>query len=131
MIKTLCIFPGCGLLAETGHRYCKKHLEESQKKRQEWEKENRKPFRNAKRTNTAFYNTTEWRKLRKQVLETYGNKCFICGKTKEESGYPLEIHHKIPPKGNKDLFFDLENCIVLCKICHAKITQKENEQRHN
>lgn len=131
MIQTLCTSPGCARYAEKGHRYCQRHLEESQKKRQEWEKENRKPFKNAKRNNSHFYNTSEWRRLRKEVFETYGNKCFVCGKTKEESGHPLEIHHKIPPLGNYDLFFDVENCIPLCKVCHAKITQNEIENRNN
>ena len=124
MITKLCISPGCGLFAEPGHNYCKKHLEESIKRRQEWEKEHN-PFKNAKRNNSAFYRKKEWKEIRKQVLENYGDRCCLCGKTEEQSGYPLEIHHKIPPKGNKELFLDSDNCVPLCKLCHARITQQE------
>lgn len=124
MICKCCVFPGCGLLAEPGHNYCKKHLEESRQKQAEWKKQH-KPFENAKRNNSAFYRMKEWKEIRKEVLENYGYKCCLCGQTAEQSGYPLEIHHKIRPLGNPDLFFDSDNCVPLCKVCHARITQKE------
>ena len=60
-----------------------------------------------------------------EVLKRDGYQCSQCGATAEESGYPLEIHHIIAPKGNKELFYDINNCIVLCKWCHARITQQE------
>lgn len=128
MIATLCSFPGCGCLAVPGHKYCTKHLEESQKKRELWKKEHR-PFKNAKRNNSQFYNTKEWRLLRIEVFNNYGNCCCLCGQTAEQSGFPLEIHHKIPPQGNRELFFDKDNCIPLCKVCHARITAREQEEK--
>ena len=98
---------------------------ESQKKHKEWLKEHKKkkPFENAVRTNS--YNNAEWRHLRMEVLKRDGYQCSQCGITAEESGYPLEIHHIIPPKGNKKLFYDTNNCVALCKFCHARITQAE------
>ena len=124
MIKRICQYSGCDEMAEPGHTYCAKHLVESQKKHQEWlENHKKKPFENAIRTNN--YNTVEWRALRKEVLKRDGYQCQQCGITQEESGFPLEIHHIIPPKGNRELFYDIDNCVTLCKWCHARITQQE------
>lgn len=125
MLKRICQYSGCDEMAEPGHTYCTKHLVESQKKHEEWLKNHKKkkPFENAARTNN--YNTSEWRALRREVLKRDGYQCCQCGATAAESGYPLEIHHIIPPKGNKELFYDIGNCITLCKFCHARITQKE------
>ena len=125
MLKKLCQYSGCDCFAVEHHTYCAKHLLESQKKHQEWLKNHskKKPFENAERTNN--YNNAEWRNLRKEVLERYGYCCRSCGATKEESGFPLEIHHIIPPKGNKELFYNINNCVTLCKYCHARITQEE------
>ena len=124
MLKRICQYSGCNEMAEFGHTYCKAHLVESQKKHQEWLKDHKKkPFENATRTNN--YNNAEWRRLRMEVLKRDGYQCCQCGATAAESGYPLEIHHIIPPKGNTQLFYDINNCIVLCKVCHARITQQE------
>ena len=125
MLKRICNYSGCNEMAEPGHTYCTRHLAESQKKHEEWLQNHnkKKPFENAKRSNN--YNNAEWRKLRLEVLKRDGYQCCQCGASAEESGYPLEIHHVIPPKGNRELFFDLNNCVVLCHACHVRITQEE------
>ena len=125
MLKRICQYSGCNEMAEPGHTYCKTHLVESQKKHQEWlENHNKKkPFENAARTNN--YNNSEWRYLRMEVLKRDGYQCCQCGITANESGFPLEIHHIIPPKGNKELFYNPDNCVTLCKFCHARVTQEE------
>lgn len=124
MLKRICQYSSCDCFAEPGHTYCAKHLAESQKRHQEWlNNHKKKPFENAARTNN--YNSSEWRNLRKQVLKRDNYQCQQCGATAEESGYPLEIHHIIPPKGNKELFFDINNCVTLCKWCHARVTAEE------
>ena len=123
MLKKLCNYSGCNEIAVEHHTYCAKHLVESQARHQEWLNNHKKPFENAVRSNN--YNNTEWRKLRKEVLKRDNYQCCQCGAGAAESGFPLEIHHIIPPKGNKELFFDINNCVTLCKWCHAKITQEE------
>ena len=125
MLKRICNYSGCDEIAESGHIYCAKHWAESQARHKEWieNHKDKKPFENAARAND--YNNAEWRNLRKQVLERDNNRCCQCGITAAESGYPLEIHHIIPPKGNKELFYDINNCVALCKFCHARITQQE------
>ena len=131
MLKRICQFSGCNEMAEPGHIYCAKHLVESQKKHKEWLKNNKKkkPFENAARTNN--YNNAEWRALRSEVLERDNNQCCQCGATASESGFPLEIHHIIPPKGNKELFYNMNNCVTLCKVCHARIAQKEIRENNS
>lgn len=42
----------------------------------------------APRSETPLY-----KKTRKELLERDGGKCWICGRTGEESGFPLEAHH--------------------------------------
>ena len=125
MLKKLCQYSGCNEMAEPGHTYCEKHLAESKKKHQEWLENHskKKPFENVTRCNN--YNNVEWRRLRMEVLKRDNYQCCQCGITAEESKYPLEIHHIIPPKGNKELFYDKNNCVTLCKWCHAKETQQE------
>ena len=125
MLKKLCQYSGCNCFAEPGHTYCEKHLAESQKKHEEWlqNHKGKKPFENAVRSNN--YNNAEWRALRKEVLKRDGYQCCQCGATAEESGFPLEIHHIIPPKGNRELFYDIGNCVTLCKWCHLQATQQE------
>lgn len=125
MLKRICQYSGCNEMAVEHHIYCEKHLLESQKNHEEWLKENhkKKPFENAVRSNN--YNNAEWRNLRKEVLKRDNYQCQQCGITAAESGFALEIHHKIAPKGNKDLFYDINNCVTLCKFCHARVTQEE------
>ena len=125
MIKRLCQFSGCNEIAVEHHTYCAKHLAESQKKHQEFLKNHnkKKPFENATRTNN--YNNVEWRALRNEVLKRDNYQCCQCGAGAEESGFPLEIHHIIPPRGNKELFYNIDNCVTLCKWCHSRITQQE------
>ena len=125
MIMRICQFSGCNEIAVEHHTYCAKHLAESQKRHREWlENHNKKkPFENAARCNN--YNNAEWRNLRREVLERANYECQQCGVTAAESGFPLEIHHIIPPKGNKELFYNINNCVTLCKLCHARITQEE------
>ena len=131
MIMKLCQYSGCNEMAEPGHIYCEKHLIESQKKHQEWLKNHnkKKPFENAVRKNN--YNNAEWRRLRMEVLKRDGYQCCQCGATAEESGFPLEIHHIIPPQGNKKLFYNIDNCVTLCKCCHSRITQQEILENNN
>lgn len=125
MLKKICNYSGCDCFAESGHTYCAKHLDESQKKHEELLKDRNKKklFENAVRTNN--YNNAEWRALRKEVLKRDCYQCCQCGATAAESGFPLEIHHIIPPKGNKELFYNIGNCVTLCKRCHARVTAEE------
>ena len=59
-----------------------------------------------------------WAKARKMELaeEPF---CVVCGK-------PATVRdHKIPHKGDHDLFYDPENRQSMCKRCHDKKTAEE------
>lgn len=131
MIHRLCQASGCNDYAVPGHTYCEKHLAESQARREAWLEEHKhkehKPFWNAERSN-PFYNTYKWRQLKQKIIKR-DQVCQQCGITAEESGYPLEVHHIIPPRGDEELFFDGSNCVALCKLCHARITAAEIKNR--
>lgn len=80
----------------------------------------RKPFQNAKRKNESLYRTCEWRQLRKETIEK-NPCCYYCGSVDN-----LQVHHITPPKGNRDLFFDTDNLMVVCRYCHSRLTGIEN-----
>lgn len=110
-IKRLCNYPNCNNFALDGHIYCGIHYKEP------------KPFENAKRSNEGLYNTSKWRKLRKEHLnkEPY---CIKCGATED-----LTVDHIADPLGNEFLFFDKNNLQTLCKSCHRIKTSAEIQQR--
>jgi len=108
MRAKICKEPGCSTLINGDSTYCEKHI-----------RSKRVPFQNAVRSNESLYNTTKWRKLRKQILKDIPY-CVRCGTT-----INLELHHKIPPRGDEDSFFDEDNLIPVCKRCHRLETARE------
>ena len=112
MKAKICNFPSCSTLIEPDKRYCNKHMPEK-----------RVPFEGAIRSNAQYYNTTKWRSLRKKVLkdQPYCSKCGIDSN--------LHIHHRIPARGDEELFFNEDNLTVLCEGCHRVVTAKEINKR--
>jgi 5-methylcytosine-specific restriction endonuclease McrA len=111
MRKKICNYPGCNCLIDPSERYCPQH-----------KREQPPPFSNAIRYNDSLYKTTQWRQLRDKVLRELAY-CFKCGISNDET--KLEVHHLIPPRGNEALFFDIENLVAVCPVCHRIITAKE------
>jgi 5-methylcytosine-specific restriction endonuclease McrA len=109
MKKYLCAEAGCNALSDT--RYCPKHLRIPAV-----------PFANAKRYNTDLYNTARWRKLRNEALEYSGFRCCRCGALFADD---LQVHHKIRPMGNEELFYDPRNLEVVCIFCHRVETARQ------
>lgn len=55
-----------------------------------------------------------WRRLRREILEKYDNKCVLCGRN-----IKLQIHHIIPrDNGGKH---NTNNLIPVCVKCHSSI----------
>lgn len=110
-----CRFPNCGnLISEPG--YCPKHLQYAPPSDSErWKK--------AKRTNTPLYKTARWRQMQKNTVALYPY-CAICGAREK-----LQVHHKIAPRGNEQLFFDVTNLMVVCADCHRALTRQEIIER--
>ncbi|WP_419544695.1 HNH endonuclease [Negativibacillus massiliensis] len=69
------------------------------------------------------YRGKNWYKQRELARKRDHNTCQICGKTVEEQGYNMIVHHLVPFR-----FFEndykkansLENLICLCHACHVK-----------
>jgi 5-methylcytosine-specific restriction endonuclease McrA len=118
MRKKICCYPGCNCLIDNNERYCNKHLIKTEDK----------PFQNAKRSNEGLYNTSQWRKLRCQVLKEQPY-CFYCGVNINETR--LSVHHLLPPRGDEFYFFERSNLVSICGSCHNKITNKEIQERKN
>lgn len=81
------------------------------------------PFQTASRSNEILYRTPEWKILRNRIIDKF-LECKICRSTTH-----LEVDHIIPPRGNRDLFFDEDNLQVLCTIHHRLKTNEEISSR--
>lgn len=124
----LCKFPGCINYA-LHNGYCEIHNKigkniEMQNKINK-EKYNQQKLNSMHsdiryRQNDIYRRSSEWQNIRKVILNKQ-KECQICGSSEN-----LEIHHIIQPKSDRDLFFDINNLIVLCSSCHKKITAIQN-----
>jgi len=59
----------------------------------------------------AYYKSTQWKRLRQQVLEYWGNRCSICY---HPGG--LDVHHRTYARLYRESLTDV---IPLCPKCHA------------
>lgn len=69
------------------------------------------------------YRGKNWYHQRKLALERDNNTCMICGKTAEEQGYNMIVHHIVPFRFFENDFEkanNLGNLVCLCHNCHAK-----------
>ena len=71
----------------------------------------------------AWYNTTEWRRLRWQVLVDENFTCRRCGVVADSPG--LVADHIVPHRGCRVKFLDRANLQCLCARCHNSAKQAE------
>jgi 5-methylcytosine-specific restriction endonuclease McrA len=62
------------------------------------------------------YGTKRWQKLRAVVRSRYGNQCAYAS---EECSGGLEVHHIVPTRYDSDLFFELSNLELVCRVHHG------------
>jgi len=75
-----------------------------------------------------FYSSKKWKETREEVLERDDHECQVCGKTKEENGRALDVHHRTPLREFKreggeldyETAHNLDNLITLCRSCHRE-----------
>lgn len=72
----------------------------------------------------SFYETEEWKQVRKRVYEKYEYKCDKC-ECNHSTKNPLHIHHIIS-FAIRHLRCDMNNLILLCKKCHLWAHSKKN-----
>lgn len=71
-----------------------------------------------------FYETKQWKLIRINTLQRNGGLCEHCLKNNIITP-AVDVDHIIPHRGNKELFFDLNNLQILCKECHSIKTISE------
>ena len=70
-----------------------------------------------KKVGHPFYNSSKWRKVRLDYLNTVHHICELCGK-------PAQQVHHIDPLTDKDYYLNYEKCYgfanlqALCRDCH-------------
>lgn len=113
--------------------YGKKHSELSKRKMSDKKKkmflgENNPAWRGGYEP----YYGPNWKEQRRKALERDGFKCMNCGRTQEENGKELDVHHIIPFRvfGRKRYkeANDLSNLIALCMKCHRKMLRRDHDR---
>ena len=69
--------------------------------------------------------SAEFLRLAPIVRDRDGQKCKLCGMTREESRKELDVHHINYDKDHNEL----SNLVALCHFCHGKM-HGSGEQRH-
>ena len=122
MRKIICKQPGCcrTIDADSGHKYCAEHQAQERA-----ELERKKIYmQNVQRGAwDELYRTPKWQTLRAEKLKQNPN-CEICGEP------ATEVHHKVPHRGNLELFLNWDNLMSICNKCHRLQTQKELNERN-
>jgi 5-methylcytosine-specific restriction endonuclease McrA len=72
----------------------------------------------------AWYKTARWQRLRWDVLVRDLFTCAMCGVVKGSDTSLLVADHKVPHRGDPDLFWDAGNLQCLCKRCHDGAKQR-------
>ena len=81
------------------------------------------------RMKEAFFKGREWRRLRFQVLVTYGVRCMCCGATPHNR--QMHVDHIKPISKHWDLRLDPNNLQVLCDVCNeGKSNLSEEDLRY-
>lgn len=112
MSKTICPVPGCNVLTKKGR--CKKHQREKQKV-------------NAQHRGTAHERgyDRKWRKAAREYLRRYP----LCVVDKDDTGavpphLADTVDHRIPHRGDPELFWDESNWQSMCKHHHDQKTAR-------
>lgn len=71
-----------------------------------------------------FYNSTDWKNIRNEVLRTNINRCVICEKTKD-----LTVDHIKPRSKFPELAIDISNTQILCRSCNSSKGNKTKANR--
>lgn len=69
------------------------------------------------------YNTTRWRKIRARqlILHPFCRYCQEAGRV----SHATVADHRIPHRGNAQLFWDTDNLQSLCAPCHSSTKQAQ------
>ena len=74
----------------------------------------------------SFYNSPEWKKLRKQEWKDANGLCEMCLKNGIITE-AREIHHIIPIEQDWNKRFNYDNLIALCPQCHQNVHDRDSQ----
>ena len=74
-----------------------------------------KKYKKKATSSKSFYSSKEWRKLRVRVLEKWGCKCMMCGRSPKVHGVILHVDHIKPRSKYPELELDITNLQILCE----------------
>ena len=120
MPKKICNKPSCNTLIPFNKTYCKEHGTVQTN----YSKYNRN------KDSAKFYNSTSWRKKRKEIMSNHGGLCQDCladDVIKEAD----VIDHIIELRDDESLALINDNLIPLCHACHNKKTKEYKETKGN
>jgi len=92
----------------------------------------------SKKETKAFYDSSEWRKLRKEVLKDYKHECQECKKrgryTKATHVHHMKHLDKYPELGLERAYtengMEKVNLLPLCADCHTRVYHPEHLKRN-
>lgn len=95
-------------------------------------KSNNKKKKKQTRFTGDFYKSEEWRKLRYRVIQKYGGRCMLCGRSHAEHGVVVHVDHIKPRSVAPELELSFDNLQVLCEDCNiGKSNNDSNDYRPN
>lgn len=108
-----CRQTGCNALVRDGGGYCPSH-----------KREVKREVESRRESSTKRGYGYKWQKAREGYLRNHP----LCADHAARGLYvrATVVDHKIPHKGDKDLFWDSDNWQPLCKACHDAKTARED-----
>lgn len=110
----MCNYPRCGCLTD-GDTYCVEHSSS-----------NSVAYNTIRGCEQTLYNSTAWKKLRKQKL-TESPLCEHCAIV-NEFVIANVVHHIVEVKHDWNKRLDMSNLVSLCNTCHARIHAKTRKK---
>ena len=116
----------CATKGERNHHFGKHPSEETRKKISDAQKgENNHNWKNG--ASFEPYCEKFNAEFKEYIRDKFRRICFLCGKTEEENGERLSVHHV---NGNKECGCDGDKTcqfVPLCRVCHGKVHSKKTD----
>lgn len=119
--KHPCPHPGCGVLVDSGTRYCPAHQPAADARQQE-----RARIYDEKRPEAKFYHGARWKRLRAWFLRRHP-LCEMCLQAGRITPATVVDHIKEISDGGSR--YDPDNLQALCIACHNVKTADERTKR--
>lgn len=114
--KKPCRKCGCPNLAQYPNKYCSSHAMLETIERTEANREYDRVVRWGRdRKLTEFYQSNQWKKVRRQALLRDNGMCVECGHIAEV------VHHVVELREDYSKGLDINNLVSMCNSCHSKL----------